>query len=286
VAGPLVSVIVPAWRPRADWLRTAVESAVGQRGVDVEVVVVDDGSPEPVAPALEGVDGRVRTIRVPHGGVARARNAGLVAAAGRVVRFLDADDALEAGSTARLLRLLDGRDDVIAYGATVMCEESLAPRRTVASTLEGDVLRAAVLGRFDVRIVSLLFPRRVVDLAGPFDPSLPRAEDGDFVLRALEHAEVRGETLPASFYRRHGASATADVAAGEAGLLGMLDRYFERHPEERGTALERRARASVYLAVARGYRAHGRRREAVDRALRALTRDPRRTVPALARGLR
>lgn len=283
---PLVSIVVPVWQPRLDWLRPAVESALGQAEVEVEVLVVDDGCATPVRDLLGIADARLHVIRVAHGGVARARNAGLAAARGRYVRFLDADDVLERGSTARLLRLCGEDEQVVAYGATVMCDEELRPRRTVVSTLQGRILREALLGRFEVWIISMLFPRAVVDATGPFDTSFDHAADGDFVLRALEHADVRGEERVASFYRRHRGSATGDVAAGEAGLQLMLDRYFERHETERGTRLERQARAWVYLAAARGYRAHGQRRRALDRALRALRRDPGRVLPHLARGLR
>ena len=283
---PMVSIVVPVWESRLDWLRAAVSSALAQADVSVEVVVVDDGCAVPIREVLGISDARLRLLRVPHGGVSRARNAGLDAARGRFVRFLDADDVLEQGSSARLRRLCGEDDHVVAYGATAMCDQDLRPRRTVVCTLQGRVLRDALLGRFEVRICSMLFPRRVVDAAGPFDPSFAVAEDGDFVLRVVEHANVRGEDKVATFYRRHRGSATGDVAAGEAGLHRMLDRYFERHESERGTLLERRARAWVYLAAARGYRAHGRRPQAIDRGLRALTRDPRRVLPHLARGLR
>jgi len=282
----MVSIVVPVWESRLDWLRAAVSSALAQADVSVEVVVVDDGCAVPIHEVLGIADARLRVLRVPHGGVSRARNAGLDAARGAFFRFLDADDVLERGSTARLRRLCGDDDRVVAYGATTMCDEELRPRRTVACALQGRVLRDALLGRFEVRIPSMLFPRVVVDAAGHFDPSFANAQDGDFVLRVLEHADVRGEAKVATFYRRHRGSATGDVAAGEAGLHHMLDRYFERHESERGTLLERRARAWVYLASARGYRAHGRRRQAIDRALRGLTRDPWRVLPHLARGLR
>jgi glycosyltransferase involved in cell wall biosynthesis len=282
--GPLVSIVVPAREPREDWLREAVASALGQRGCRVEVILVDDGSPRPVASLLGGLgDPRLRLVRIDHGGVSAARNAGVAAAGGEAFRFLDADDTLEPDSTARLLALLGGRDDLVAYGATMMCDAALRPRRAVVSTLLGEVLEDALLGRFDVRIVSMLFPRRVVELAGPFDPGMSRAEDGDFVLRALEHAEVRGETAVASFYRRHGASATADVAAGEAGLRRMVAAYFERHGDRRGTALQRRAEAVVALQAARGYRASGQRARALHRLGRAALRDPRAALRAAPR---
>jgi len=84
-----VSVVIPT-RDRPAWLRRSVSSALAQQGADVEVVVVDDGSREP--PSLPE-DERVRLLRHEQPrGVAHARNAGLAAARGDWVAFLDDDD--------------------------------------------------------------------------------------------------------------------------------------------------------------------------------------------------
>ena len=72
----LVSLVMPAWRPHAAWLREAVEGALGQRDCQVEVLLIDDGSPHPVAELLgDFVDPRLRLIRKGHEGAAAARNA-------------------------------------------------------------------------------------------------------------------------------------------------------------------------------------------------------------------
>lgn len=92
---------MPVWRSREDWLRAAVDSALAQRDCDLELIVVDDGCERPVAELLADVDDRrLRVRRVPHGGVSAARNAGLAAAGGDWIRYVDGDDVLTA--TARL----------------------------------------------------------------------------------------------------------------------------------------------------------------------------------------
>jgi glycosyltransferase involved in cell wall biosynthesis len=278
-------VIVPVWNPRPGWLREAVESALSQARSDVEVIVVDDGCPDPVGRLLDSLDDpRLRVLRIEHGGVARARNAGLAVARGRFVRFLDADDVLERGSTARLVSLASGRNDVISYGATVLCDPDLRPRRTVVCTLEGDVLDEALVGRFTVRLPAMLFPRQVVDAAGTFDPSFELSEDGDWLLRALVHAGVRGETETAVFYRRHGdsvtATASADVARGEAGLRLMIERHFARHPTLRGSRLHRRAHAWVDVVAAQAWAAQGDYLGAARRIASAFRHHPRAGVAA------
>jgi hypothetical protein len=274
-ASPVVSIIMPVWRPRNDWLRQAVESALVQRDCDLELIVVDDGNPEPVTGLLaETADERLRVVRVEHGGKSQARNAGIAAARGERLRFVDADDVLEPGSTARLLRLIGDDEDVIAYGATVFCDRDLRPVWTMVSHLEGRVSEPCLLGRFTVRPQALLFPRRIVEATGAWDEALRVSEDWDFVLRALEHASVRGTDEPAVFYRKHMEAATTDLVAGEAGAEHVVRRYFERHPEQRGTALERKARARLAAMGARVHLTRGRPIGSLRRLGRAVVLDP------------
>jgi len=283
----LVSIVMPVWRPRRDWLLEATASALGQEQCSVELIVIDDGCEPPVEQLLAEIkDERLRVVRIEHRGVSGARNAGLAVARGAYLRFLDCDDVLEPRSTARLLSLAAGAHDVIAYGATVACDEKLRPRSTISCRLAGDALTDCLLGRFTVRFPSMLFPRAVVERIGEFDPALVMCEDGDYVLRALEHAHVRGEDRVATYYRRHRGSATADIVAGERGLQQMIRNYFERHPEQRGTLLERRARASIVLASAAAWGSQGRHREYARRLAHALMLDPAAAAGELRRRFR
>jgi glycosyltransferase involved in cell wall biosynthesis len=274
---PEVTLTMAAWCVQPHWFREAVDSALAQRDCSFELLVVDDGSPDPVGELLSSVDdSRLRVIRIEHGGTAAARNAGIAHAHGRLIRFLDADDVLEPESTARLARLVGARDDIIAYGSTVVCDEALRPQRSIESELEGDVTAPCLFGRFDVRHVSMLFPRRVVERAGPWLAGFHISEDWDFVLRAVEHAEVRRDPHPATYYRRHGGSRTgaASVAVGEDDRVRVITRYFERHPEQRGTSLERAARAAADLDRAAAYAAVGESRTALRRLARAARSAP------------
>jgi glycosyltransferase involved in cell wall biosynthesis len=287
---PAVSLVMASWRSRPDWLRAAVLSALEQRGCDHELVVVDDGSPEPVAETLADVtDPRLRHLRVEHGGEPRARNAGLREARGRLIRFVDADDVIDPDSTTRLAALVGSGDSTIGYAATMVCDAQLRPLWKMTCGLQGDVREDCLLGRFTVRIPSLLFPRTVVDAVGEWDPGFRVSQDWDFVLRALEHARVRGSRDVATYYRRHASSATANVVAGEEGGRRVIGRYFERHPEQRGTPLERKAEARLHAKAARAYLARRQLQPALRRGRKAVALDPfsvvdevRQSHPAVA----
>jgi glycosyltransferase involved in cell wall biosynthesis len=281
-AKPLVSLIMTAWQPRGDWLVEAVEGALAQRGCEIELVLVDDGSPTPVSDLLGDVhDPRLRLLRIPHGGLYRARNAGIEAARGGFLRFIDADDVIEADSTARLLELIAGGDDVVAYGTTVRCDANLRPIGEITSSLEGDIAIDCLLSRFTVRHMSMLFPRRVIDLGGLYDVGFATSGDWDFVLRALEHSKVRGAPIVATYYRSHDGQMSSNIERCEEGMERVVQRYFDRHPELRNSRLERRAFAATQLKAARSYRDRGLHREALRRVWSALVLDPRSAVREL-----
>lgn len=282
---PLVSFVMPAWNTREEWLREAVRSVLGQLAANVELTVVDDGSDRAVEDVLADVsDVRLRVLRTSHVGAAGARNAGFQASEGDFVRFVDSDDSVPPGSTAHLLELVKGRPPVIAYGATLYCDSSLRPLRVLASDLQGDARDACLFGRFAVRGPALLFPRAVVEAAGPWDGFAAPCEDWDFVLRALEHAPVRGDETVVYRYRKHVTSLTGSIDAVERGAHRVIDRYVERHPEGVGTRRERRARAAAVLVGA------AMRRDTVrpygSRLIRAATLDPPAAGRELIRGVR
>ena len=250
-AAPDVSLIMPAWNPRPDWLHAAVESALAQTGCSIELIVVDDGSEPPVAETLAGIDDpRLQILRLPHGGVGRARNAGVDAARGAYFRYVDCDDVIVADSTAHLLALAGGNDDVVVYGATVVCDETLRPLSTISAGLQGSVFEACLLNAFDTTIHSLLYPRRVAEAVGEWEPTIVVSQDWDYALRAFEVAEVRGDRRVATYYRTHARMNSRNVREGIRGYERVVEGFFTRHPELEGSRLARRARARYHLFAA------------------------------------
>jgi glycosyltransferase involved in cell wall biosynthesis len=291
----LVSLVMPVWQPNPEWLRQAVAAALNQRGCELELVAIDDGAPQPIDDLFSSFeDPRLRLIRAEHGGASAARNVGIREARGDYVRFIDADDVVDRDSTANLLALTEGRDDVIAYGSTVFCDEELSPIWKMTSEVEGDGVRACLLGRFTTRPHAFLFPRPVIEATGEWNPDIRVNHDWDFVLRALEHASLRGTPAIATYYRRHSGGVTSMTAEGLRGPEQVVDGYFERHPEQRGTSLERLARARILAHRGRVYATNRQPGKAIAKLGRAATRDPRavwvevaQAMPAaLARGRR
>jgi glycosyltransferase involved in cell wall biosynthesis len=102
-AAPRLSIVITNHNYER-FLPRALETALGQRDADTEVIVVDDGSTDGSRALLERRGGDVRTILQDNRGQAAAFNAGLAAVSGEIVLFLDADDELEPDIAADVVR--------------------------------------------------------------------------------------------------------------------------------------------------------------------------------------
>ena len=107
---PKVSVIVPVYRAEA-YLNDCVDSILSQTFLDLEVFLVDDGSPDgcgALCDAFAARDGRVSVIHQENQGQAAARNHALAKARGDWVCFVDSDDLIHPQMVERLLSAAEG----------------------------------------------------------------------------------------------------------------------------------------------------------------------------------
>ena len=115
----LLSVIVPVYKVEA-YLDDCVKSILSQTYTELELILVDDGSPDRSGAMCDewaARDSRVRVIHKPNGGVCSARNAGLDAAKGDYIAFVDSDDWLDSEMYAVMMA------QVREYGCdVVMCD--------------------------------------------------------------------------------------------------------------------------------------------------------------------
>lgn len=94
---PLVSVIVPVYKVEK-YIHRCVESLVNQTFKDIEIILVDDGSPDDCPAICEKLarnDSRIKVVHKKNGGLASARNAGMAVASGKYIGFVDSDDDVE-----------------------------------------------------------------------------------------------------------------------------------------------------------------------------------------------
>lgn len=104
---PEVSIIVPVYN-KAEHLERGIQSLLDQTFKDIEVILINDGSTDlslEILTRFKAADERVILLDQPNGGVSRARNAGLKAATGTFIGFMDADDWVEPDMYGSMLGL-------------------------------------------------------------------------------------------------------------------------------------------------------------------------------------
>lgn len=125
---PLISVIVPVYRVEK-YLDRCLQSIAGQTYRNLEIILVDDGSPDAsgaICDAWAAKDSRIRVIHKENAGAGAARNTGLDAATGEIISMIDSDDYLEVHMYEHLMHLMT-EDVDIAECDIVLTEEDNYP---------------------------------------------------------------------------------------------------------------------------------------------------------------
>ena len=159
-----VSVIMPAWNAAAT-IGRSIDSVLSQDHADLELVVVDDGSTDATAELVArraATDARVRLLRQANAGVAAARNAGMAAASGRYLAFLDSDDWWYPGKLRRQLACMRDTGAAVSYSAYERFATDgrrLSQVTPPASVTHADMLRSNRIGN-----LTGMLDRRLGDL--------------------------------------------------------------------------------------------------------------------------
>lgn len=211
--GGVISIVVPCYNQER-YVQACIESALAQRGVEIEIIAVNDGSTDASSARLRAFGGAIDYVEQANAGLSNARNVGLRRARGEFVQFLDSDDILGPDVLARQVDALEHS------GADItLCRNRLFhdTDRTGRPKSVGEWRLPAT--RFDVHLChfniapphAYLWRRSYVDRVGSFDETLRACEDYDFTLRAVM-AGARFTRMDGAhvFYRRHPASMSAN----------------------------------------------------------------------------
>ena len=187
-----VSVIIPTYQ-RIDVLPRALDSVLAQTHAPAEVIVIDDGSSDGTAAMLEREYPALTTIRQPNRGVSAARNAGIAAATGEWIAFLDSDDEWRP---RKLERQLDAITSAIPNIPLVCHTEEIWIRdgRRV-NPMDKHAKRGGWIFEHNLDMCrispsAVLIHRSVLESVGTFDETLPACEDYDLWLRITSRYPV------------------------------------------------------------------------------------------------
>jgi glycosyltransferase involved in cell wall biosynthesis len=265
---PQVSVVISSYNRRR-LLAEALGSALAQREVDVEVIVVDNGSTDGTEDDLAAWrDARLQVIRNPVSlGSVGGRNTGLAAASGEWVGFLDDDDLwspvklraqLEAAETTGRNWAYTGCVHIDTEGRIISGRPPLPPSEVVREL----PFRFVIQGGMS----NLIWRRGSLDVDGLLDPRLPFPADWDVSLRLARQGPPAGVPRPLVAYRQHDTNMSrdavrfraeldlleekrTDLAAGDPLDWGLQHRFVATE------ALRAGARRDAFVAFSRAFAA-------------------------------
>lgn len=125
---PKVTVIVPIYKVE-QYIQKCVDSILGQTYRNLEVILVDDDSPDrcpEICDAYKAQDSRIVVVHKPNGGLSDARNAGLDVATGDYITFIDGDDYYAPNAIEKLVEAaIDSNADIVCMGTSLVSSDYL-----------------------------------------------------------------------------------------------------------------------------------------------------------------
>jgi glycosyltransferase involved in cell wall biosynthesis len=233
------SVIIPV-RNGSRFLAEAIASAMLQLDEADEVLVVWDSSVDDTKSVLMSLrDPRIRAIKGPELGVSGGRNAGLAAALGEFVAFLDHDDLWPAGRHLKLMQVLadEPKVDAVFGRMRIRLDPGATPWPWILN-LDGRHAPGPNLG-------TGLFRHSVLREVGGFDTSLRFGEDIDYFLRLREMGmKIALCEVDGLIYRRHAMNCTNDLQAVQQSVFDVIKRKMARAGRVRGNVYDTKSDGS------------------------------------------
>ena len=180
---PLVTVVIPTYN-RASFLREAIDSVLEQTFRSFELIVVDDGSTDGTGDLLRSYGSRLRSIYQENRGPSAARNAGIRAARGEWLAFLDSDDYWLPEKLAKQVAFVRENPHVrICYTEEIWYRRGRRVNPAKKHRKYSGWIFQRMLPLCIVSPSSVMIHRKVLDEVGMFDEELPACEDYDLWLR-------------------------------------------------------------------------------------------------------
>jgi len=206
-AEPRVSVVLPV-RNGQRYVRTAVESILGQTFDNFELLALDDGSTDDtprILSELTAQDRRLRLIQTERRGLVHTLNHGFDAARGEYVARMDADDIAFPGRIEAQVSALDREPELGLIGAAVRViqDDDLRPLYTVRYPVRDHELRAALTFGSVFAHPVVVIRKTAYARAGGYRPQFAHAEDYDLWLRLAEVSRLANLADPLLDYRTH-----------------------------------------------------------------------------------
>ena len=259
---PLVSIVIPVFNG-SDYLRDAIESALGQTYRNIEVIVVNDGSTDGGATEVIALSygERIRHFWKPNGHVASALNFGIARMSGDYFSWLSHDDMYHPDKVETQVRALErlGLRTVVYGDFETLDVATGAIRPMWLPDTPSEHFRWFLTANNSLHGCTLLVPRVCFDECGPFNEKLRTTQDYDMWFRIAGHfpfVHVPGIGVRSRLHPGQGSNQLRGIAMEECDTLlaGFVRDLTEE--ELRGATGESAARSYAVLAAnlqARGF---------------------------------
>jgi len=258
---PLVSVIIPAYKV-APFIKATLDSVVSQTFNDYEIIVINDGSPdtEELERQIDSYSRVITYITQANQGAGAARNAGIRAARGKYLAFLDGDDYWLPDFLEEQLALIasDGGFDLV-YADAVNLQGAKHSRMTNMDVNPSSGLVTAeslITGKCNVITSSVVARRELILEVGLFDEGFPNSQDFDLWLRLAKHGARITYQKKVLVHRRiyDGSLASNPIKSfeGEIAVLEKTRRRSDLTAAEQAAILRILERRRATIEVFRG----------------------------------
>lgn len=140
---PFVSIVIPVYKIKEQYLRKCIENCVNQTLGNIEIILVDDGSPDNCGDICDEyalLDNRVKVIHKENGGLAAARKSGLDSVSGETMMFLDGDDYLDRDCCEKVYKIYKDKSvQMVMFDQKLVYRSSIRP--TPVSFMEAEEFR-------------------------------------------------------------------------------------------------------------------------------------------------
>jgi glycosyltransferase involved in cell wall biosynthesis len=227
---PRVSVVVPAFN-RASVIANAIQSVLGQRFRELEIIVVDDGSRDATAETvlrLARTDPRIRLIRhKANRGAQAARNSGIQAARGEWIAFLDSDDAWLSNSLELRMSAARSQNVQVVHSPGFVLRFEGGERDTFeVPALRGNVYRQLLRGAGPL-FQALLVSAKALQAVGGLDEAIVAYQEWETAIRLAKRFEFGFVPEPTFVYDCRGTDTISkNLHRSAEGYEQILRKHF------------------------------------------------------------
>ncbi|HPV43747.1 MAG TPA: glycosyltransferase family A protein [Spirochaetota bacterium] len=223
---PAVSVIIPFYN-RIEWTVQAIDSVRGQTFSNFEIILVDDGSTEPVnLPLRIRKDKRIRYHRLQNGGVSRARNFGMSVSKGELVAFLDSDDMFLPDKLEKQVRFMECDPEIyFSHTSYILMDTTGSYIKTNDSGEFSGMVYPGIINECPIATPTVMMRRKLAD-EFRFPETIHIGEDNITWIRIARKYHVHGILEPLTKVRKHDNNAAYNTDKLLEGRRNILEAAF------------------------------------------------------------